>query len=157
MKQVTVFSLRWPYALMAILMVVPVLLPSTYMVVAASTHLPGAFGPDGTGLWMLVLIAMTLWAGWASLCVVPMVRPRRLILDEHGVTLDTFWRRRHWAWDRLKGLWPLGGYKPHLEVEGAGGKPERVFLGSYWPGDTAGLMELISEYRAGAQPTGLPR
>ena len=137
MKPVTVLSLRWPWAIMASLMLVPMLVPSTYMLVAGLRHEPGAVGPDGEGLWRLVLLASACWTGWACLWVIPIVRPRRLILDENGVTLDTVWRSRQWGWQHVAGVWPLGGYKPQLELDLGGDTRRRVFLGSHWPGDTA--------------------
>lgn len=145
MKQVTVLSLRWPYAIMATLGAVPMLLPSILLVVA-----PGVPRLEGSDLWLLVLIAIPLFTLWACLSVVPIVRPRRLILTEEGVTLNTLWKRQHWTWDCIVGVWPLGGYKPHLEVSPDGNKPKRIFLGSYWPGDSVGLAKVISEYRTRA-------
>jgi hypothetical protein len=147
MRQVTVLSLRWPYAIMATLMAVPMagpmLLPIIFTVFA-----PGLPRLRGDDLWALYLIATPLFTLWACLVVVPIVRPRRLILTEQGVTLNTLWRRQHWKWDCVAGIWPLGGYKAQLEVNLADSKPKRIFLGSYWPGDSTGLAKIISEYRA---------
>ena len=145
MKQVTVLSLRWPYVIMATLGAVPMLLPSIFLIVA-----PGVPRLKGDDLWLLFLIVAPLFTLWACLSVVPIVRPRRLILTEQGVTLDTLWTRQHWTWDGVAGIWPLGGYKPHLEVDLDGNKRKRIFLGSYWPGDSMGLAKVISEYRARA-------
>lgn len=112
MKQVIVLSLRWPYATMATLMGMAMLLPSILLIVV-----PGVPRLKGDDLWLLFLIVTPLFTLWACLSVVPIVRPRRLILTEQGVTLDTVWRLQHWTWDCIAGIWPLGGYKPHLEVD----------------------------------------
>lgn len=145
MKQVTVLQLRWPYAIMATLIAVAILFPSILLIGA-----PGVPRLKGANLWLLFLIVTPIFTLWACLTVVPIVRPRRLILTEQGVTLNTLWKQQHWTWDCVAGVWPLGGYKPHLEVKLDGSKPKRIFLGSYWPGDSVGLAKVISEYRSRA-------
>jgi len=147
MNQVTVLSLRLPHAIMATLMAVPMAAPILFPIILL-VFVPGVPPPKGDDLWAFYLIATPIFTLWACLIVVPIVRPRRLILTEQGVTLDTLWRRQHWTWDRVAGIWPLGGYKPFLEVGFDGSKPKRVFLGPYWPGDSVGLAKVISEYRA---------
>ncbi len=143
MTQVTVQSLRWPYAILATLMAAAIFVPSILMVVE-----PGVPRLDGYDRWLLFLILTPLFMLWACLTVVPIVRPRRLILTGHGISLDTLWRRQHWPWDRVSGLWLFGGYKPQLDVHVDGKSRKRIFLGPYWPGDTEGLTKVISEYRA---------
>jgi hypothetical protein len=143
MTQVTVKSLRWPYAIMATMMAVAMFVPSILMVVT-----PGVPRLDGDDRWLLFLILTPFFMLWACLTVVPIVRPRRLILTGHGLSLDTLWRRQHWSWDRVAGLWPLGGYKPQLDVHVEDRSTKRIFLGSYWPGNTEGLAKVIAEYRA---------
>ena len=124
MKQVTVLSRRWPYALSGILFAVLLMFP--ILLVFA----PGVPRLKGDDLLALCLIETLFFTFWACHSMVPAVRPRRLILTEQGVTLDTVWRRQHWEWECVAGIWPLGGYKPHLEVNQGGRKLKRVFLGS---------------------------
>ncbi|MBB5711287.1 hypothetical protein FHT02_002531 [Sphingomonas xinjiangensis] len=143
MRQVTVKSLKWHYAIMATLTAVPLLLPSILMVIA-----PGVPDLRPNDFWLLIVIPTPLFMMWFCLTIVPIFRPRRLILTGNGVTLDTLWRRQHWTWDCVSGVWPLGGYKPQLDVHVDGSSPRRIFLGSYWPGDTEGLAKVISDYRA---------
>ena len=145
MNQVTVLQLRWPYAIMAALLAVSILFPCILLMVA-----PAVPRLKGADLLLLFLIVTPITMLWACLAVVPIFRPRRLILTEQGVTLNTLWSQQHWTWDCIVGVWPLGGYKPHLEVKLDDSKRKRVFLGSYWPGDSVGLAMVISEYRSRA-------
>lgn len=123
-------------------MVWPMLLPVFLRVFA-----PEMAALRGDDLWALYLFAVPLFATWVCLVVVPFVRPRRLILNERGVTLDTLWRRQHWAWNAVAGIWPLGGYKCFLDVVPDHGRPKRIFLGPYWPGGSAGMARQLTRYR----------
>lgn len=151
MKQVTVLSRRWPYALSGILFAVLLMFPILLI------FAPGVPRLKGDDLLALCLIETLFFTFWVCHSMVPVVRPRRLILTDQGVTLDTVWRRQHWEWRCVAGIWPLGGYKPHLEVNQGGRKLKRVFLGSFWPGDSVGLTEVVSKYRAQAYPPSCPK
>lgn len=148
MRQLTVLSLRWPYAVMAMLTAGPLAGPMVFPLIL-HFFAPGVPSLKGDDLLALYVLATPLFISWACFTVIPIVRPRRLTFTEQGVTLDTVWRRQHWPWDRIVGIWPLGGYKLFLQV-GLDNELKRIFLGSYWPGESAGLASVLSQYRATA-------
>ena len=91
---------------------------------------------------------VVLVTAWAALTVVPIFRRRALIMTESGLCLDTLWRRQNWSWGEIVGVWPLGGFKAFLEIISLDtGDTKRVFLGSYWPGDSEGLGQVIGAFR----------
>jgi hypothetical protein len=144
MRQIVVQSLRWPFAAISAPIIVAALLAPAALLLAP--HGPPLSAADGVALASM-LAPLCVMAG--GLVVVPLLRPRRIILTEQGVTFDTAWRRRHWDWDHVAGLWPAGGYKPHLVLLVDRGQ-RRFFLGPHWPGDTEGLASIFAEFRAGA-------
>ena len=151
MKQVTVRALRWPYAVLALMMLPVFVAPVSvglYTEITCKLDDLRCASASWAAMPSLVALATVLFVFWSYLFIVPAIWPNRLILNSTGVILETAWSRQRWIWAEVIGLWSLGGYKPQLEVMGSpDGAARRVFLGSHWPGDTVGLAQIISTYR----------
>lgn len=151
MRPITIRTSRWPFAVMALLMLIPCGIP----LVAAALFVVECLsrGQHYTmealpALLGTIITAIALGSLWIGLLFVPAIRPRTLVLDGDGLTFNGILTSRHWRWEEVEGVWPLGGFKLFVDVRtGPGGAIKREFLGPYWRGETAGAIAVTKLVR----------
>lgn len=151
MRRVTIQTLRFPFAIMALLMLIPLGIPlvaAALFVVECASQGPQYVMQAWPALLATIIAAIAFGSIWIGLLITPAIRPRTLILDDDGVTFNGLLTSRHRRWEEIEGFWPLGGFKLFLDVQtGPDGAIKREFLGPYWPRETTGMIATMTQFR----------
>lgn len=110
------------------------------------------FYADGNRLFRALLMA-AVGLGLLALAadfLLRAIRPSRLLITPHGLTLDTLYRCQSWPWPAVRGL--HGWFNLVLRVADASGRVRRLTIG-HWPPDMPRQLYIS----AGLSPLPEPR